>query len=95
VDARIVREVRSDTGGIIDHPDDVGGWPDLAPGSPPPDADEDGMPDTWEKVHSLNPDDPADGNQDADRDGYTNLEEYLNNTDPRQPEPDRKRSAER
>ncbi len=41
------------------------------------DTDQDGMPNTWEAVHGLNPD-VADNNGDFDTDGYTNLEEYLN-----------------
>jgi len=41
------------------------------------------MPDDWEKRHDLNPGDLADGNnEDKDADGYTNLEVYLNNTEP-------------
>jgi hypothetical protein len=46
------------------------------------DTDGDGMPDDWEIAHKLDPKNPADGAADADRDGYTNLEEYLNHTDP-------------
>ena len=41
------------------------------------DIDGDGMPDTWEAAHSLNPN-VADNNGDFDSDGYTNLEEYIN-----------------
>jgi hypothetical protein len=41
------------------------------------DTDGDGMPDTWEVAHGLNPN-VADNNGDFDGDGYTNLEEYLN-----------------
>src|SRR5262249_32787890 len=41
------------------------------------DTDGDGMPDTWEVAHGLNPA-AADFNGDYDSDGYTNLEEYLN-----------------
>ncbi len=41
------------------------------------DSDADGMPDTWELNHGLNPS-VADPNGDFDTDGYTNLEEYLN-----------------
>jgi hypothetical protein len=41
------------------------------------DTDCDGMPDTWETAHALDPADPADRNEDRDADGYTNLEEYL------------------
>ena len=48
------------------------------------DDDNDGMPDDWEIANFLNPlvDDALD---DADRDGYTNLEEYLEDTDPNDP----------
>ena len=48
-----------------------------------PNDDNDGMPDTYETTHGFNPLDPADANADADNDGFTNLEEYQNNTDPR------------
>lgn len=41
------------------------------------DTDADGMPDTWEKKHNLNPM-IADNNGDFDSDGYTNIEEYIN-----------------
>jgi pectate lyase len=51
-------------------------------GVPPEDSDGDGMPDEWEIRYGLNPDDPSDGPLDKDGDGYTNLEEYLNGTDP-------------
>ena len=46
------------------------------------DPDGDGMPDWWEKKYGLNPDDPSDAAKDKDGDGYTNLEEFLNGTDP-------------
>ncbi len=87
VDNRIVQEVRTGTGHIIDHPSQVGGWPELAAGTPPPDSDLDGMPDTWEKAHGLNPDEASDNKLDSDGDGYTNIEEFLNGTDPRSGEP--------
>jgi hypothetical protein len=41
------------------------------------DSDGDGIPDTWEAAHNLNPS-VADNNGDFDSDGYTNLEEYIN-----------------
>jgi len=50
----------------------------------PADSDHDGMPDTWEKKFSLKWNDPSDGAKDSDSDGYTNVEEWLNGTDPRQ-----------
>jgi hypothetical protein len=40
------------------------------------------MPDEWETKHGLDPKDPSDSAQDKDKDGYTNVEEYLNGTDP-------------
>ncbi|MBN2612902.1 MAG: RICIN domain-containing protein [Bacteroidales bacterium] len=46
------------------------------------DTDRDGMPDIWEMFYGLNPYSNADQNLDYNSDGYTNIEEYLNNTDP-------------
>jgi hypothetical protein len=77
VDSRIVSEVNSRGGRIIDRQSEVGGWPVLAAGSPRPDGDGDGLPDAWEKSHGLNPADPADANGDRNRDGWTNIEEWL------------------
>ncbi len=78
VDARVVAEMINGTGRIIDDEQDVGGWPDLKSSEPPLDTDHDGMPDDWEKLHNLNPNDPTDGPKDRDADGYTNIEQYLN-----------------
>ena len=78
VDHRIVSEVRSGTGKIINSEEQVGGWPELKSAESPADADGDGMPDEWERQHGLDDSNPADRNADADGDGYTNLEEYLN-----------------
>jgi hypothetical protein len=82
VDIRIMNDVKSGTGKIIDDEQQVGGWPELKSTAPPEDSDKDGMPDDWEKQHGLDPTSPADGNADANADGYTNLEEYLNNIKP-------------
>ncbi|MBN1506789.1 MAG: hypothetical protein JW955_08080 [Sedimentisphaerales bacterium] len=78
VDRRIVEEVTSGTGRILNSQTEVGGWPELRMASAPHDGDGDGMPDTWERAHDLNPDDASDGPADRDADGYTNVEEYLN-----------------
>lgn len=63
--------------GIIDSQQDVGGWPVLKSPTPPTDSDHDGMPDNWEKQHSLNPLDSNDGALMAHDCPYTNLEIYL------------------
>lgn len=52
----------------------------------PAEEDGDGMPDSWEIEHGLMPTEPADAVEDADDDGYTNLEEFLNGTDPNAPD---------
>lgn len=59
---------------------DVGGQPAVTPVSRPAgfDTDGDGMPDTWETAHGLNPNSASDGNGDYTGDGYTNVEKYLN-----------------
>ena len=78
IDQRIVDEVRTRSGKLINTPADVGGWPELKSAPPPVDSDNDGMPDAWESAHGLNPNDPSDGRNPAGDDGYTNLEIYLN-----------------
>jgi len=80
-DIRIVNEVRTRTGAIINTEADVGGFPVLNSVSRPAgfDTDGDGMPTAWEEARWwLNPNDANDRNGDNDNDGYTNLEEYLN-----------------
>ncbi|TDQ34584.1 FIMAH domain-containing protein [Aureibacillus halotolerans] len=78
VDERISREVRTQTGAIIGHEDDAGGFPVLEERTGPTDSDNDGMPDEWELAHGLDPDNSSDRNADRNGDGYTNLEDYLN-----------------
>ncbi|MDN3669470.1 hypothetical protein QWY93_09015 [Echinicola jeungdonensis] len=46
-------------------------------GNAPKDKDGDGIPDSWEKNHGLNPKDADDGNS-IKKDGYTALETYIN-----------------
>jgi hypothetical protein len=82
VDRRILNDVIYGTGTIINDEEEVGGWPELKSTEPPQDSDQDGMDDDWEERYGFDADDPADRNGDADVDSYTNLEEYLNGTEP-------------
>ncbi len=85
-DERIVSEVRSGRttfgNGIISSQTDVGGWPELISTQPQQDIDADGMPDEWERRFSPSGDLSLQSFLDLDGDGYTNVEEYLNQTDP-------------
>ncbi|GAB3288984.1 polysaccharide lyase family 1 protein [Hymenobacter humi] len=87
LDQRIVREVRSGTGTLIDvqghyphgtpYTKTQRAWPVLKSTPAPTDTDHDGMPDAWERGNGLNPASAADRALRA-TDGYTNLESYLN-----------------
>ena len=46
------------------------------------DRDGDNILDSWELAHGLDPDDPDDALLDPDHDGLSNLDEYLQGTDP-------------
>lgn len=49
---------------------------------PANDDDADGMPNEWEELHELDPNNPADAAQDPDGDGLTNLQEFRLGTNP-------------
>lgn len=78
VDERVVAQVRKKKGQVINSQREVNGWPALARGTAPTDADRDGMPDAWESAHGLNPNDPSDHVRDTDGNGYTAIEDYAN-----------------
>ena len=92
IDSRYINEVKNGkytyTGskdglkGIIDSQNDVGGYPsssNFKGGTAPIDTDKDGMPDTWENSHGLDPKNASDGAiVSLSADDYTNLELYLN-----------------
>lgn len=77
MDSRIIADVVNKTGSFVGTENDVGGYPDYTPGQPPEDSDKDGIPNTWELSHDLNPNLISDGNGVAPS-GYTWVEEYLN-----------------
>ena len=75
-DKRVVKDVQSNTGKLINSPSKVGGYGKLDAGKAMKDSDGDGMPDTFETAYGTQPQ-KADNNGDIDNDGYTNLENYL------------------
>lgn len=72
VDERVANQVRNHTGGIINSPKDVGGWPDI----PLVKASADRF-----SRFQANP------VADSDQDRFTDLEEFLNGTDPEKADP--------
>ena len=89
IDKRIVSEVQSgtytyegsngSTGGLIDTPDDVGGWPEYRGTKDYSlDTDKDGIPNAWETAHGLDPNDATDAKATTLQAPYLNLEVYLN-----------------
>lgn len=80
VDERFIQTIIDNTGKIINSQNEVGGWDFYESIKRPSDwdTDRDGMPNAWETLNGLNPNDPGDGNGDENKDGFTNLEEYLN-----------------
>jgi len=76
VSRRTVTEVQTDTGDWKRRaPGDL--MAGLEPAKAPSDSDGDGMPDAWEHIHGLNPDDGTDHNK-VMPSGYTAIEEYCN-----------------
>jgi len=83
-------DIDTDTDGV---PDDLDWFP-LDPGESQDtdedgigdqrddDDDNDGMPDDWEVKYGFDPYDPSDASGDRDGDGKSNLDEYLDGTDP-------------
>jgi pectate lyase len=94
VDQRIINNLVTRTGTFFNgvNANGVGGfpsiaWPTLMAGTPAADSDNDGMPDAWEGLYfgNISRGSSTDSNADLDSDGYTDLEEYLNQTNPTAP----------
>jgi pectate lyase len=73
-DNRILNDVRTNSGAIIDTVSQGGGWKTYAPGNAYPDSDTDGMDDNWEMSTFGNLDKT---NNDVHSSGYTQLERFL------------------
>jgi len=95
VDQRIINNVVKRVGSFyngVDYDSVLGfraiSWPELKGGMAAIDEDLDGMPETWEQRYfgHQRRGSPEKSRGDYDRDGYTDVEEYLNATDPTQPE---------
>ena len=70
IDARVVAETRTDSGRYVNTEDEVGGYPAKeSVRAASFDTDMDGIPDTWETAHGLNPNDASDSkkNQSGNR----------------------------
>ncbi|HEX8461446.1 MAG TPA: pectate lyase [Segetibacter sp.] len=88
LDARIINEVKTRTGRMIDvqggfphgtnYSLTVNAWPTLHSNPPATDTDKDGMPDDWEKKNGLNYNTSSDAAQLKPGTHYTNLEVYIN-----------------
>lgn len=93
VDQEIISNLQKRQGSFVNGIDSDGlsgfpaiNWPILTGDSPAQDDDLDGLPDDWELYYfgHLRRGDPASSRGDRDADGYTDLEEYLNQTNPNQ-----------
>ena len=88
VDLRVINDIKQGTGWTgygVASPQAAGGFPVIASGTPCTDTDKDGMPDEWETLNfsSLSRGSSNDSSSDFDSDGYTDLEEFLNGTNPK------------
>ncbi len=87
LDQRIIKDVVNGSGRFIDvqggfphgtpYELTVNAWPALAVGKAPADTDQDGMPDTWEQQHQLDPNNAGDAILKTLDKNYTNIEMYL------------------
>jgi hypothetical protein len=83
-DQRVIEQLRSlgATGAIIHDESAVGGIGAVASEPPPVDSDGDGIPDSWETAHGLDPHNPTDAPKTDDATGYANIELYINSIAP-------------
>jgi hypothetical protein len=80
-DQQIINNLINRTGKFLNASDLV--WPNLTSGTTPADSDNDGMPDAWEMKY-FGDLQKASATSDSNGNGYSDLEEYLNGTNPTQ-----------
>lgn len=88
MDTRIINDVINNKGRFIDvqggyphgteYEKTINAWPNLKSLPSLIDADQDGMPDEWEKANGLNPNDSNDAAKNTINPVYTNIEVYIN-----------------
>jgi pectate lyase len=78
-DQRIINNLKQRSGSFMNGSDLV--WPALASGPVPADTDQDDLPDSWEQSQFGSLSDGTASNPDGD--GYTNVEEYINGSNPK------------
>jgi pectate lyase len=62
---------------MINSQTEVGGWPELKSAEAPSDSDDDGIADSFETEHGLDPHNESDATK-AAASGYSWIEEYIN-----------------
>lgn len=77
LDRMVLDDLGACQGRVINDPEEVGGWPDIARGEPPQDRDGDLLPDLWEAANGLDPDTPDDPWADPDGDGRATVAVWL------------------
>ncbi|WP_428304340.1 DNRLRE domain-containing protein [Lacipirellula sp.] len=80
VDRRIIKNVFDQTGAIIDHQSQVGGYPALASGIAPTDTNSDGVPDSYALAQGYTI--SQDIHNTVAGNGYTHLQNYLTSLTP-------------
>jgi len=84
VDKRVITDVKTGKGIIIDSQSQVGGWPNYRGDIFFEDMDNDGLPSDWETAHGLDPAFGGDANNPRmlSPNGYSWIEEYINSLIP-------------
>lgn len=77
VDSRLARDIQNGTGKLISQPIEVFGWPKYDPVYREFDPDN-----RWQNQYNIDLTNHTEANADYNGNGYTNIEEFLNGTDP-------------